>query len=141
MEKYKILMELNRKHIMGEAISAAEKEEAVSTLLNDICDPADILKYKKRMRVNAETDTIYPNYYIPHISEQRNFDLFKGIYRKPISYMLIIMNWKFFDYFICSNPKMKPFIKWLKTRSKDYKALVLAIHAPKANAWQLESVF
>ena len=98
-----------------------------------------ILKFRS-MRVNAETDTIYPNYYIPHISEQRNFDLFKGIYRKPISYMLIIMNWKFFDYFICSNPKMKPFIKWLKTRSKDYKALVLAIHAPKANAWQQESV-
>lgn len=78
MEKYKILMELNRKQIMGQAISAAEKEEAVSTLLNDICDPADILKYKKRMRVNASADNIYPNYYIPPYTGGKKLRLIQG---------------------------------------------------------------
>lgn len=47
MEKYKILMEINRKSIFAEEISDIEKEEAVSILLNGICCQEDILKYKK----------------------------------------------------------------------------------------------
>ena len=65
MEKYKILMEMNRKIVFGEEIPDREKEEAVTILLNGICDKEEVSKYKRRMKVNAETDNIYPNYYIP----------------------------------------------------------------------------
>lgn len=78
MEKYKILMELNRKMIFGEEISDAEKRETVSIFLNGICDKKDILKYKKRMRVNAETDNIYPNYYIPPYDGSKKLRLIQG---------------------------------------------------------------
>ncbi len=78
MEKYKILMELNRKMIFGEEISDAEKREAVSIFLNGTCDKKDILKYKKRMRVNAETDNIYPNYYIPPYDGSKKLRLIQG---------------------------------------------------------------
>lgn len=78
LEKYKILMELNRKIILGEKISDVEKREAVSVFLNGICDKEDILKYKKRMRVNVETDNIYPNYYIPPYDGSKKFRLIQG---------------------------------------------------------------
>ena len=78
MEKYKILMEINKKAIFAEEISDTEKEEAVSVLLNGICGKEDILKYKKRMRVNPETDNIYPNYYIPPYNENKKLRLIQG---------------------------------------------------------------
>ena len=78
MEKYKVLMGLNRKMIFGEEIADAEKEEAVSVFLNGICDKGDIVKYKKRMRVNAETDNIYPNYYIPPYVGGKKLRLIQG---------------------------------------------------------------
>lgn len=78
MEKYKILMELNRKMIFGEEISDAEKEEAVSVFLSGTCNKKDILKYKKRMRVNAETDNIYPNYFIPPYDGSKKLRLIQG---------------------------------------------------------------
>lgn len=78
MEKYKMLMELNRKIIFGEEISDADKKEAVSVFLNGICDKKDVLKYKKRMRVNAETDNIYPNYYIPPYDGSKKLRLIQG---------------------------------------------------------------
>ena len=65
LDNYKILMEINRKIIFAEEISEAEKKDAVSVLLKGICCKEEILKYKKRMRVNPETDSIYPDYYIP----------------------------------------------------------------------------
>lgn len=78
MEKYKILMEINRKAIFAEEISDREKEEAVLILLNGICCQEDVLKYKKRMRVNPETDNIYPNYYIPPYNENKKLRLIQG---------------------------------------------------------------
>lgn len=78
MEKYKVLMELNRKMIVGEEISDVEKREAVSTFLNGICDREAVVKYKKRMRVNVETDNIYPNYYIPPYVESKKLRLIQG---------------------------------------------------------------
>ncbi len=78
MEKYKILMELNRKMIFGEEISDAEKREGISIFLNGICEKKDILKYKKRMRVNAEIDNIYPNYYIPPDDGSKKLRLIQG---------------------------------------------------------------
>ena len=73
MEKYSVLREVNRKEIFGEEISGAEKEETVSILLGGICCKEDVLKYKRRMRVNAKTDTIYPDYYIPPYNGNKKF--------------------------------------------------------------------
>ena len=78
MEKYKILMEINRKMLFGEEISDAEKKEAVSVFLNGISNREDILKYKKRMRVNAETDNIYPNFYIPPYNGGKKLRIIQG---------------------------------------------------------------
>lgn len=78
METYQILMETNRKMVFAEEISAAEKAEIVSILLNGICSKEDIFKYKKRMRVNAETDNIYPNYFIPPYSGNKKLRLVQG---------------------------------------------------------------
>ncbi|MDE7278107.1 MAG: hypothetical protein K2N26_00035, partial [Oscillospiraceae bacterium] len=78
MEKYKILMEINKKAIFAEEISDAEKEEAVSVLLNGICRKEDILKYKKRMKADPETDNIYPDYYIPPYNGNKKLRLIQG---------------------------------------------------------------
>lgn len=78
MEKYRILMEINRKAIFAEEISEAEKEKAVSAFLNGICGKEERLKYKKRMRADPETDTIYPNYYIPPYNEGKKLRLVQG---------------------------------------------------------------
>ena len=78
MEKYKMLMEINRKLVCGEDISVAEKKEVVSVFLNSVCDKEEILKYKKRMRVNAETDQIYPNFYIPPYNGNKKLRLVQG---------------------------------------------------------------
>lgn len=78
MEKYKTLMELNRKAIFGEKISDTEKEEAVSLFFSGICAKEAVWKYKKRMRVNPETDNIYPNYYIPPDHGNKKLRLIQG---------------------------------------------------------------
>ncbi len=78
MEQYKILMEINRKQIFREKIPDIEKENTVSILLGGICCKEDILKYKRRMRVNAETDTMYPDYYIPPYNGNRKLRLVQG---------------------------------------------------------------
>ena len=78
MDKYNVLMELNRKMVFGEEITDAEKIEAVSVFLIGICDKDDILKYKKRMRVNAETDNIYPNYFVPPYVGSKKRRLIQG---------------------------------------------------------------
>lgn len=78
MELYKILMELNRKAVFAEEISDAEKEKAVSIFLNGISCKADLLKYKKSMRVNPETDYIYPDYYIPPYNGNKRLRLIQG---------------------------------------------------------------
>lgn len=77
MEHYKILTEMNRKLIFGEEITDAEKDQVVSILLNGI-ETEEILKYKKRMRVNPETDNIYPNYYIPPYNADKKLRLIQG---------------------------------------------------------------
>lgn len=78
MEAYRILTETNRKMIFSEEISAAEKADIVSALLNSICSKEDILNYKRRMRVNAETDCIYPGYFIPPYNGGRKLRLVQG---------------------------------------------------------------
>lgn len=78
MDKYNVLMELNRKMIFGEEITDTEKREAVSIFLNGICSKEDIVKYKKRMRVNVETDNIYPNYYVPPYVGSKKLRLIQG---------------------------------------------------------------
>lgn len=71
-------MKINRKEIFGEKISDAEKEKATAIFLNGICSEEEILKYKKRMRVNPDTDNIYPNYYIPPYNGNKKLRLVQG---------------------------------------------------------------
>ena len=78
MKQYNTLMEMNRKIIFGEEIPDAEKEEAASILLNGICDKEEVSKYKRRMKVKAETDNIYPNYYIPPYNGNKKLRLIQG---------------------------------------------------------------
>lgn len=82
MENYKILTEFNKKEIFGEDISNSEKKEAVSVLLNGICEKETVWKYKKCMRVNPETDSIYPNYYIPPYHGNKKLRLVQGFLPK-----------------------------------------------------------
>ncbi|MDE5591146.1 MAG: hypothetical protein K2J60_18730 [Acetatifactor sp.] len=86
MEKYKILMEINRKAVFEEEISDSEKEEAVSRFLNGTCCKEAILKFKKRMRVKPETDNMYPNYYIPPFNGNKKLRLIQGYL--PKTYIL-----------------------------------------------------
>lgn len=78
MEKYKILMETNRKMIFAEEIPDTEKAEIVSVLINGICPREAIVRYKKHMRVNVQTDCIYPNYYLPPYNANRKLRLVQG---------------------------------------------------------------
>ncbi len=78
MEKYEILMEMNRKIVFGEEISDTEKKEAVSALLEGKCNQEEVSKYKRQMRVNLETDNIYPNYYIPPHNGNKKLRLVQG---------------------------------------------------------------
>ena len=78
MEKYKILMEMNRKMVFGEVVPDTEKQEAVSVLLNGISDEEEVLRFKRRMKVKAETDRIYPDYYIPPQNGNRKLRLVQG---------------------------------------------------------------
>ena len=78
MEKYKLLTELNRKLSSGEDISASEKENAISVFLNGVSSREEILKYKKRMRVNPETDNIYPLFFLPPYNGGKKLRLMDG---------------------------------------------------------------
>ena len=78
MKMYKMLMEINRKQVFGEEIPDAEKREVVAVFLNGVCDKEEILKYKKRMRINAETDNIYPYFYIPPYNANKKLRLVQG---------------------------------------------------------------
>ena len=73
-----MLMEINRKQMSGEEISDAEKKEVVSVFLNGVCNKEEILRYKKRMRVNPETDNIYPLFYIPPYNGGKKLRLIQG---------------------------------------------------------------
>lgn len=78
LENYRILMEINRRMILGETITDNEKQKAITALLNGIACGEDIRKYKKRMRVNEVRDTIYPNYYIPPYNNNKKLRLIQG---------------------------------------------------------------
>ena len=73
-----MLMEINRKLVFGEEIPDVEKKDAVAAFLNVVCDKEEISKYKKRMRVNAETDNIYPYFYIPPYNANKKLRLVQG---------------------------------------------------------------
>ena len=78
MENYSVLMESNRKMIFAEDISASEKQEVVSVLLNGIDCIEEIHQYKKRMRVNPIEDNTYPCYYIPPYQNKKKLRLVQG---------------------------------------------------------------
>lgn len=44
MEMYKVLMEINRRMLLGEEISSDEKEEVVSVFLNGVYSEEDIMR-------------------------------------------------------------------------------------------------
>lgn len=78
METYRMLMEMNRKEILGEEITDAENGKAAALFLNSVCTREEILSYKMRMGVNPETDHIYPNYYIPPYNGNKKLRLIQG---------------------------------------------------------------
>ena len=78
MEKYKILCELIRKEQFGEEIAEEEKNAAISTFLDGRNDLEEIIRYKKRMRVNPSEDHVYPNYYLPPHNEGKKLRLVQG---------------------------------------------------------------
>lgn len=78
LENYRVLMEINRKEIFGETLSEAERQEAVRTLLDGAACGEDVIRYKKRMRVNPDKDNIYPHHYIPPCHGNRKLRLIQG---------------------------------------------------------------
>lgn len=78
MKKYKTLMELNRKEIFHEEISDQEKAEALFVFLSERSAEEAVRKYKKRMRVNPDTDRMYPDYYIPPYNGDKKLRLIQG---------------------------------------------------------------
>lgn len=82
MEKYQKLMELNRKQVMGEEITALEKENFVRLCKSEICSREKILRYKRSMKVNAETDCMYPNFFIPPFNNNKKLRLVQGFLPK-----------------------------------------------------------
>lgn len=78
MEKYVLFMELNRRQILGEEMTNEEKKQAVSVFLNGVSDREKVLRYKKSMRVNPETDNTYPNYYIPPYNDGKKLRMIQG---------------------------------------------------------------
>lgn len=77
MEKYKTLIEINKKLVFGEEISEAEKRDFVLVFLSGICAKDENLRYKKRMGVNGETDKMYPGFYL-----EKNENLFSLVGKK-----------------------------------------------------------
>ena len=73
-----MLCELVRKEQFGEEITEEEKTAAVSTFLDGKTDSAEIIRYKKRMRVNPNEDCVYPNYYLPPHNEGKKLRLVQG---------------------------------------------------------------
>lgn len=78
MKQYATLMEVNRKQIMSEKISTDEMKETVDIFLDDVRSEAEILTFKKRMKVNPETDRIYPSYFLPPYHEKKKQRLVQG---------------------------------------------------------------
>ncbi len=78
MEKYQILMEINRKAVFAEEISDNEKEKTVSVFLSGISSKEEIQSFKRRMRVNPERDNMYPDYYIPPYNGNKKLRLIQG---------------------------------------------------------------
>lgn len=78
LANYKVLTEINKKEIFAEEISDIEKQETVSTLLNGIACDEDVIRYKKSMRMNPDTDSLYPNYYIPPYNSNKKLRLIQG---------------------------------------------------------------
>ena len=78
MIKYKILCELVRKEQFGEEIAEEEKTTAVSIFLDGRNNSEEIIRYKKRMRVNPIADCVYPNYYLPPHNEGKKLRLVQG---------------------------------------------------------------
>lgn len=78
MNKYETLIEINRKEVFGEAISSQDKEMAVSAFLNGMNRKEEVQNFKRRMRVNDETDTIYPQFFIPPYNGTKKLRLVQG---------------------------------------------------------------
>lgn len=77
-ENYQQLMEVNRKQVFAEIISDEEKQRVVQQLLNGAACQEDLIRYKKRMRVNPESDELYPHFYIPPYHGGKKLRLIQG---------------------------------------------------------------
>lgn len=82
MEAFQALMEINRRILCGQELSGREKDNAVSLFLGNIRDREAIRQYKKRMRVQPDTDCIYPLYYLPPCPDNKKLRLVQGFLPK-----------------------------------------------------------
>lgn len=112
MEKYNLLIELNRKLSSGEDISAFEKENAVFVFLKEICPKEELFKFKKRMRVNPYTDNMYPYFYIPPYNGGKKLRLIQGYLPKTYICMPITTNWRYCGCCTCLRRRMKSLVVW-----------------------------
>lgn len=78
MNRYLALCDLNQRMIKGINITKDEKKDAVKLLLNGIDSADDVTRYKKRMRVNADTQFMYPDFYIPPYRNNKKMRLVQG---------------------------------------------------------------
>lgn len=78
LQNYHLLTALVKKEVFGEAISAAEKQRAVASFLTGVCCPEDLLKYQKRLKIQPDSEDLYPHYYIPPYHENKKLRLVQG---------------------------------------------------------------
>ena len=78
LSRYTLLCELNRKEQFGETIPDSEKAEAVGRFLEGIRPPEEIRAYRKRMRVDPDTDRMYPDFFLPPENGGKKLRLVQG---------------------------------------------------------------
>ncbi len=78
LASYHLLTNLIKKEVFGEPLTNPEKQEAVLTFLTGLASQEDILKYRKRLRVNPDSLDLYPHYYIPPYHENKKLRLAQG---------------------------------------------------------------
>ncbi|MCQ2152694.1 MAG: hypothetical protein MJY70_06555 [Bacteroidales bacterium] len=78
MSRYALLCELNRKEQFGEAVTDSEKAEAVERFLAGVRPPEEIRAYRRRMRVEPDTDRMYPDFFLPPENGGKKLRLAQG---------------------------------------------------------------
>lgn len=78
LDTYRLLVELSQKEICGDEITDPEKSAAVSAFLGEVCSGEEIERFKRRMRADSATNSMYPNYFLPPYDRGRKLRLVQG---------------------------------------------------------------